>query len=62
MMMSSYKSAMKLSFLLVFVGWLMVWVLLPTNRYKYEWTPKLNTELDSKYFREQGFYISPFMP
>ncbi|KAK3220403.1 hypothetical protein Dsin_014373 [Dipteronia sinensis] len=36
------------------LGWLLIWVLLPTKLYKQTWTPKLNTKLNSTYFREQG--------
>lgn len=40
--------------LLVFVGWLFIWVMLPTKTYKNSWTPQLLIKLDSTYFREQG--------
>lgn len=40
--------------LLVFVGWLFIWVMLPTPTYKNSWTPHLLIKLDSTYFREQG--------
>ncbi|ESR35249.1 hypothetical protein CICLE_v10007201mg [Citrus x clementina] len=38
----------------VFLGWLLVWALIPTKVYKNTWTPKLNNKLNSTYFREQG--------
>ncbi|KAJ0099098.1 hypothetical protein Patl1_20194 [Pistacia atlantica] len=38
----------------VFLAWLLVWVLLPTKIYKQTWTPKLNSNLNSTYFREKG--------
>ncbi|XP_027935096.1 ferric reduction oxidase 4-like isoform X1 [Vigna unguiculata] len=44
----------KIIFLLVFVGWLMVWILLPTKVYRNTWTPQLKQKLNSTYFREQG--------
>ncbi len=48
------ETALRMIFLVVFLGWLMVWVLLPTKTYKQAWTPKLNTKLNSTYFGEQG--------
>ncbi|KAG8381272.1 hypothetical protein BUALT_Bualt06G0105300 [Buddleja alternifolia] len=44
----------KTFFLLVFVGYMFIWVMLPTKTYKYTWTPKLKEKLSSTYFREQG--------
>ncbi|KAF3432944.1 hypothetical protein FNV43_RR24046 [Rhamnella rubrinervis] len=45
---------LKLVLSLVFVGWLMVWILLPTKIYIRTWTPTLNGKLNSTYFGEQG--------
>nr|AHW49458.1 ferric reductase [Phaseolus vulgaris] len=45
---------LKIIFVLVFVGWIMVWILLPTKVYKNTWNPKLENKLNSTYFREQG--------
>ncbi|KAK7391334.1 hypothetical protein VNO78_19748 [Psophocarpus tetragonolobus] len=53
-MMMRSQTLLRIIFLLVFLGWLMVWILLPTKVYKDTWTPKLTTKLNSKYFREQG--------
>jgi len=39
---------------LVFVGWLFIWVMLPTPTYRNSWTPQLKIKLNSTYFREQG--------
>ncbi|WMV20594.1 hypothetical protein MTR67_013979 [Solanum verrucosum] len=46
--------------LLVFVGWLFIWVMLPTPTYKNSWTPHLLINLDSTYFREQGINLLLF--
>ncbi|KAM0023839.1 putative ferric-chelate reductase (NADH) [Helianthus debilis subsp. tardiflorus] len=40
--------------LLVFVGWLFMWIMLPTKTYKYTWSLSLSKHLNSTYFREQG--------
>ena len=50
----------RMMFLVVFLGWLMVWVLLPTKMYKQKWTPKLNSKLNSTYFGEQGWLLTTF--
>lgn len=47
-------TVMKMTFLVIFVSWLCVWVLLPTKIYKNTWTPKLKLKLNTSYFQEQG--------
>nr|XP_043632684.1 ferric reduction oxidase 4-like [Erigeron canadensis] len=46
--------AVRMALLLVFVGWLFMWVMLPTKTYKNSWTLTLSDRLNSTYFREQG--------
>ncbi|XP_050224872.1 ferric reduction oxidase 4-like [Mercurialis annua] len=53
-------SIISLILLLVFLAWLMVWVLLPTNAYKNSWTPNLKTKLNSTYFGTQGMNLLLF--
>nr|POE51174.1 ferric reduction oxidase 4 [Quercus suber] len=50
----SMETALRMIFIVLFLGWLMVWVLLPTKTYKQAWTPKLKIKLNSSYFGEQG--------
>ncbi|GLT78047.1 hypothetical protein SLA2020_495940 [Shorea laevis] len=45
---------LRMTFLAVFLGWLMLWVLLPTKRYKNGWTPVIHSNLNSTYFGVQG--------
>ncbi|PSS04386.1 Ferric reduction oxidase [Actinidia chinensis var. chinensis] len=45
---------LRIVFLLVLLGWILIWVLVPTKTYKQSWTPKLNNKLNSTYFEEQG--------
>ncbi|KAH0762322.1 hypothetical protein KY290_018395 [Solanum tuberosum] len=45
---------------LVFVGWLFIWVMLPTPTYRNSWTPQLKIKLNSTYFREQGINLLLF--
>uniref|UniRef100_A0A5B7BXJ2 ferric-chelate reductase (NADH) n=1 Tax=Davidia involucrata TaxID=16924 RepID=A0A5B7BXJ2_DAVIN len=49
----SSQAILRMIFLLVFLGWLLVWIMLPTKTYKQTWTPKLN-KLNSTYFGGQG--------
>lgn len=49
--------AVKMILLLTFVLWLWLWIMLPTKLYKNNWTPNLNMNLNSTYFREQGMLI-----
>ncbi|KAG2725697.1 hypothetical protein I3760_01G078100 [Carya illinoinensis] len=53
-MISSMKTALRIVFLAVFLGGVIVWVLLPTKTYKQAWTPTLNSTLNSTYFGEPG--------
>ncbi|KAI3793014.1 hypothetical protein L1987_35626 [Smallanthus sonchifolius] len=49
-----HTTLIRIVLLLVFVGWLFMWVMLPTNTYKGTWTLSLSKRLNSTYFREQG--------
>ncbi|XP_058105641.1 ferric reduction oxidase 2-like [Magnolia sinica] len=48
------RVAMEILLGLVFLGWLMIWVLMPTNTYWMVWFPKLRSQMDSTYFGTQG--------
>ncbi|KAH6783972.1 ferric reduction oxidase 4 [Perilla frutescens var. hirtella] len=48
------RAIWQIFFLLVFVGYMLIWAMLPTKTYKLSWSPKLNKRLNSTYFREQG--------
>ncbi|XP_047971775.1 ferric reduction oxidase 4-like isoform X1 [Salvia hispanica] len=49
-----YRAAWQIFFLLVFIGYMFIWVMLPTKTYKRSWSLELNKRLSSTYFREQG--------
>ncbi|KAL0317819.1 UNVERIFIED_CONTAM: Ferric reduction oxidase 4 [Sesamum angustifolium] len=49
-----FRAVWQIFFLLVFVGYIFIWAMLPTKTYKNSWTPKLNEKLNSTYFREHG--------
>nr|CAD1844603.1 unnamed protein product [Ananas comosus var. bracteatus] len=47
----------KLLLSVVFVGWIMIWIMAPTNTYRNIWSPKLASDTDSTYFGKQGTNI-----
>ncbi|XP_022872874.1 ferric reduction oxidase 5-like [Olea europaea var. sylvestris] len=49
-----FRVLWQIIFFLLSVGYMFIWVMLPTKTYKTSWTPKLNEKLNSTYFREQG--------
>ncbi|KDP22239.1 hypothetical protein JCGZ_26070 [Jatropha curcas] len=44
----------RLIVLVVFLGWIMIWVMLPTKLYDNKWTPKLTSKLINSKFEVQG--------
>lgn len=48
------RRAFNAIFLVVFLGWLMIWIMLPTNTYKLKWVPDMTLKLNSTYFQAQG--------
>ncbi|KAL5859659.1 hypothetical protein ACOSQ4_000955 [Xanthoceras sorbifolium] len=48
------RAAMKLLVMLVFLGSLMLWIMMPTNTFRKIWLPKTRVELNSTYFGLQG--------
>ncbi|KAJ0974443.1 hypothetical protein J5N97_016408 [Dioscorea zingiberensis] len=53
-------SGLKLLMGIVFLGWLMIWVVMPTNTYRNVWSPKLRSDTNSTYFGTQGTNILIF--
>ncbi|XP_058754389.1 ferric reduction oxidase 4-like isoform X1 [Vicia villosa] len=53
MMKSHTILLFRIIFLLMFLGWLTVWILYPTKIYHKTWIVNLENKLDSTYFREQ---------
>lgn len=51
------RSAMLLLAAAVFVGWLMMWVMLPTRTFSSTWAPTLASHTNSTYFGKQGTRI-----
>ncbi|WCJ36700.1 ferric reduction oxidase 4 [Euphorbia peplus] len=56
----SMTRLMRLILFLVFVGYLIIWGLLPTKLYKNKWTPTLQSKLSSTYFQDQGVNLLLF--
>ncbi|XP_019432222.1 PREDICTED: ferric reduction oxidase 2-like [Lupinus angustifolius] len=57
--------AIKILFLIVFVGWIFIWIMLPTNTNREKWLPKLGTKINSTYYGTEGasflIYTSPVL-
>lgn len=49
------KSVIRMAVLIVFVGYVFIWVILPTKLYKKDWL--LNAKAMSTYSGAQGFFI-----
>ncbi|KAH9607553.1 hypothetical protein KSS87_020456 [Heliosperma pusillum] len=47
-------SVLKLICLLVFLGYMLIWTMLPTEYYKYEWAPKISEKFNATYIGGQG--------
>ncbi|OAY30344.1 ferric reduction oxidase 2-like [Manihot esculenta] len=45
----------------VFAGYMMIWVMKPTNVYFVDWQPHIQAKADSKFFGEQGEYTLVYM-
>ncbi|XP_047336064.1 ferric reduction oxidase 4-like [Impatiens glandulifera] len=53
--MGSLTSILRMMFLIVFIGWLFIWIIIPTSTYKYSWTPNLTKKIGSStFFGSQG--------
>lgn len=46
---------MKLLLGIVFLGWMLLWVMMPTNTYRNKWSPEIRMATSSTYFGRQGF-------
>lgn len=55
------QAAIKTAVMVVFLGYVFIWVILPTNLYKKHWLPKIRAHTMSTYFGTQGFYIMSFL-
>jgi hypothetical protein len=42
--------AIKVLIGVVFVGWMMIWIVLPTNVYRKNWSQKISSVTESTYF------------
>ncbi|XP_068649136.1 LOW QUALITY PROTEIN: ferric reduction oxidase 2-like [Aristolochia californica] len=48
------RAAIAFLIAVVFVGWMLLWVMMPTNTYKQKWQPKIRAHANSTYFGAQG--------
>lgn len=54
------RSLLKMLMVALFLGWMFIWIMISTNRFKNIWTPKLAKYLNTTYFGPQGINFSSF--
>ncbi|KAI9110029.1 hypothetical protein K1719_019070 [Acacia pycnantha] len=54
------QCATRLLAFMVFLGWIFIWMMKPTNTFKLKWSPKLLSQTNSTYFGSQGAYLLIF--
>ncbi|CAE6117515.1 unnamed protein product [Arabidopsis arenosa] len=52
--MGNMRSLVKILMVVLFLGWIFVWIMISTNLFKSTWTPKLAKNLNTTYFGPQG--------
>jgi len=52
------RSLVKMLMVVLFLGWIFVWIMISTNRFQNIWTPKLAKYLKTTYFGPQGINFS----
>ncbi|XP_074263344.1 ferric reduction oxidase 2-like [Silene latifolia] len=48
------RKAIMATVVLVMLGYLIMWIIMPTNLYRYNWTPKIKAKMTSTYFGTQA--------
>lgn len=56
--MGNTRSLLKMLMVVLFLGWIFVWIMISTNLFKSNWTPKLAKYLNTTYFGPQGITFS----
>ncbi|KAF2596239.1 hypothetical protein F2Q68_00012376 [Brassica cretica] len=55
--MGDMRNLLKMLMMVVFVGWMFVWVMISTNLFKNKWTPKMTKYFNTTYFGPQGINL-----
>ncbi|GAV90173.1 Ferric_reduct domain-containing protein/FAD_binding_8 domain-containing protein/NAD_binding_6 domain-containing protein [Cephalotus follicularis] len=62
---ATLRAALRLTFIVVFLGYLMIWIVMPTHKYRQNWWPSIQKKADSTYFGLQGvrllIYVLPVL-
>ena len=53
-MKSTTGSMMMFLLMVVFVGYTMIWIMMPTDTFYLNWLPNIHAKTDSTYFGQQG--------
>jgi hypothetical protein len=51
------QSIIRLLVVLLFLGFIMIWIMMPTNTFNLKWLPKIRGKADPTYFGAQGIYF-----
>lgn len=51
------QSTIRVVVLVVFLGWIFIWIMSPTNTYKQIWLPQLRAKTTSTYLGTQGLFL-----
>lgn len=52
--MNNFQLVIKLFILLIFLGYAMIWIMMPTNVFWLHWLSDIHAKTDSSYFGQQG--------
>lgn len=52
--MKKLKLAILLFVIMVFVGYILIWIMMPTNTFYLHWLPQIQVKTNSTYFGQQG--------
>jgi len=50
------QSIIRLLVVLLFLGCIMIWIMMPTNTFNLKWLPKIHGKTDPTYFGAQGLF------
>ena len=59
-MINAVRTAILLFALVIFLGNIMMWIIMPTDTYYNIWVPHLMAATNSTFFGIQGFYLTSF--
>ncbi|KAJ0042296.1 hypothetical protein Pint_17519 [Pistacia integerrima] len=55
--MEAVRSAIRLLLMVIFLGYMMIWIMMPTNTFFMHWFPEIHSKTNATYFGKQGAYM-----